>query len=79
MYFMNIIVPRMLYHGPVVRQVLSWADVRMPPAPCGSGCHNYNLEKCSLLHKRLDWMKSSLRKLVQMNPKEKCLWTIVTI
>ena len=27
MYLMNIIVPRMLYHGPVVRQVLSWADV----------------------------------------------------
>ena len=36
---MNILVPRMLYYGPVVRQVLSWADVRRPPAPCGSGCH----------------------------------------
>ena len=40
---------------------------------------DYNLETCSLLHKRLDWMKNSLRKLVQMNPKEKCLWTIVNI
>ena len=39
MYLMNILVPGMLYHGPVVRQVLSWADVRRPPAPCGSGCH----------------------------------------
>lgn len=36
---MNIIVPGMLYHGPVMRPVLSWADVRRPPAPCGSGCH----------------------------------------
>ena len=36
---MNILVPEMLYRGPVVRQVLSWADVRRPPAPCGSGCH----------------------------------------
>ena len=40
---------------------------------------DYNLETCSLLHKRLDWMKNSLRKLVQMNPKEKFLCTIVTI
>ena len=40
---------------------------------------DYNLETCSLLHKRLDWMKNSLRKLVQMNPKEKCLWTIETL
>ena len=39
MCLMNIIVPGMLYHGPVVRQVLSSADVRRPPAPCGSGCH----------------------------------------
>ena len=39
---------------------------------------DYNIETCSLLHKRLDWMKNSLRKLVQMNPKEKYLW-IVTI
>ena len=39
MYLMNILVPGMLYYGPVVRQVLSWADVRRPPAPCGSGCH----------------------------------------
>ena len=41
MYLMNIFVPGMLYYGPVVRQVLSWADVRRPPAPCGSGCHNH--------------------------------------
>ena len=39
MYLMNIIVPGMLYHGPVVRQVLSSADVRRPLAPCGLGCH----------------------------------------
>ena len=30
MYLMNILVPGMLYHGPVVRQVLSWADVQRP-------------------------------------------------
>ena len=30
MYLMNIFVPGMLYYGPVVRQVLSWADVRRP-------------------------------------------------
>ena len=41
MYLMNIFVPGMLYYGPVVRQVLSWADVRRPPAPCGSGCHSH--------------------------------------
>ena len=35
---MNIFVPRMLYYGPIMRQVLSWTDVRRPPAPCGSGC-----------------------------------------
>ena len=46
MYLMNIIVPGMLYYGPVVRQVLSWADVQRPPAPCGSGCHR-------------DWYQSS--------------------
>ena len=40
---------------------------------------DYNLETCSLVHKRLDRRKKSPRKLVQMNPKEKCLWTIVTI
>ena len=39
MYLMNILVPGMLYHGPVVLQVLSWADVRRPPAPRESGCH----------------------------------------
>ena len=30
MYLMNIIVPGMLYYGPVMRQVLSWADMRWP-------------------------------------------------
>ena len=40
MYLMNILSTGMLYHGHVVRQVLSWANVRRPPAPCGSGCHN---------------------------------------
>ena len=41
MYLMNIFVPGMLYYGPVVRQVLSWADVRRPSAPCGSGGHKF--------------------------------------
>ena len=30
MYLMNIIVPGILYHGPVVRRVLSWVDVDGP-------------------------------------------------
>ena len=37
MYLMNIIVPGMLYHGPVMRQVLSWADVRRPPLHADQG------------------------------------------
>ena len=40
MYLMNILVRGMLYHGHVLHQVLSWADVWRPPAPSGSGCHS---------------------------------------
>ena len=61
MYLMNILVPGMLYHGPVVRQVLSWADARRPPAPCVSGCH-------TLSHVKTYWAKMEATDIATRGP-----------
>ena len=54
MYLMNILVPGMLYHGPVVYRVLTWADVRRPPTPCGSGCHKGKGEEFGGIKRNVD-------------------------